>query len=78
MFTGPFSGLALVDDQDNVLPVQVRPVLKPGAPGGPVAIEFQLVYQPEKGQAAPARLVFKGRKSVTVDVPFTLKDVKLP
>ena len=40
-------------------------------------ITFVLTFQAKEGQK-PAKLVFKGSKSVSVDIPFTLKDVKLP
>jgi hypothetical protein len=40
--------------------------------------ELELTYQPHPGQAAPARLVYLARRSVLVEVPFTLKDVALP
>jgi hypothetical protein len=79
LFTGPFNGIALLDDRDNILPVQLQQQrFRVAAGGGPTTMGFQIVYKPEKGQPAPAKLVFKGRKSVTIDVPFTLKDVPLP
>jgi hypothetical protein len=40
--------------------------------------ELDLTFQPHSGQAAPARLVYFVRRSVIVEVPFTLKDVALP
>ena len=36
-----------------------------------------MTFQPKEGQKA-AKLVFKGSKIATVEVPFSLKDVKLP
>lgn len=33
---------------------------------------------PSKGVGAPARLVLTGRRTLTVEVPFTLKDIPLP
>jgi hypothetical protein len=79
LFTGPFNGIALLDDKDNILPVQFQQQrFRVAAGGGPAMMGFQIVYKPEKGQPVPAKLVFKGRKSVTIDVPFTLKDVPLP
>lgn len=42
------------------------------------AVELALVYHPQKGQGAPAKLALSATKSVTVEVPFTLKDVPLP
>ncbi len=77
-FTGPFQGLALLDDKGNILPVKFLQQFKPGVPGGPATVTYQFTYHQEKDKPAPAKLVFQGRKSVTIDVPFTLKDVKLP
>src|SRR5262249_27872359 len=49
----------------------------PGPAGaGPVA--FRLTFAPRAGQTGPARLVYVGRRTVLVDVPFVLKDVPLP
>jgi RNA polymerase sigma factor (sigma-70 family) len=42
------------------------------------AVELALVYHPQKGQGAPAKLALSASKSVTVEVQFTLKDVPLP
>ena len=39
---------------------------------------YTLFYQAQKGQGAPARLVLSGRRTVLVEVPFTLKDMPLP
>ena len=39
--------------------------------------EYRFVYQVAKGQPDPAKLVLQGRRAVTIDVPFTLKDVPL-
>ncbi len=39
--------------------------------------EYNFVYQILKGQPEPARLVLQGRRPVTIDVPFVLKDVPL-
>jgi hypothetical protein len=40
--------------------------------------EFILAYRPGPGQGEPSRLIYTGRRSATVEVPFTLKDVPLP
>jgi hypothetical protein len=45
------------------------------ADGGPRA--FRLTFAPRTGQTAPAQLVYVGRRSALVDVPFLLKDVPL-
>jgi hypothetical protein len=40
--------------------------------------ELELTFQPRPGQAAPARLVIHGRKTVVLEVPFQLENVPLP
>jgi hypothetical protein len=47
-----------------------------GGPAGFRAIHV-MTFQPQQGQKA-GKLVFMGSKSVSIDIPFTLKDVKLP
>jgi hypothetical protein len=47
--------------------------------GGAVPVmEQELVFQPNAGQAAPAKLVYLGQRTTTINVPFTLKDVTVP
>jgi hypothetical protein len=48
----------------------------PEANGNGKAWEFTLIYP--SGQGEPARLVYIGRRTVTIEVPFLLKDVPLP
>lgn len=43
--------------------------------GGPM--DYRVTFQPAPGQAEPAKLVWQGRRTATVDVPFTLRDVPL-
>jgi hypothetical protein len=40
--------------------------------------QFNLVFQLDKDQTEPAKLVFTSRRTVVIEVPFTLKDVTLP
>ena len=41
-------------------------------------MEFIATYRPAKGgPAEPAKLVFTGRKAVSVNIPFTLKNVPI-
>jgi hypothetical protein len=46
--------------------------------GRAITQQWSLTYRPEKGQGAPARLVYIGVLPVVVDVPFTLRNVPLP
>jgi hypothetical protein len=39
--------------------------------------EFRLVYQSKQGLLEPAQLVYLGRRLVTVEIPFTFKNVRL-
>lgn len=75
-FGGNGSGLELLDTQGNVIPLVGSGIALQGGPGAFVQ-ENQMTFQPQKGQKA-AKLVFKGSKIATVEIPFTLKDVKLP
>jgi hypothetical protein len=72
-----FRGLTLVDARGNALPAQYQ-VHGKAVPGGLPVMEYQIVYRPEKDQGPPAKLLWIGRRSVTVEVPFVLKDVPLP
>ncbi len=69
-------GLALLDEKGNTLaPTQTQVAIQ-GGPGGfvqDITMEFKL----EKDAPAPAKLIFSGTRLVTLDVPFTLKDVPL-
>ncbi len=40
--------------------------------------EYELVYEPEKGQGGAAKFVYSDRRTLFIEVPFTLKDVPLP
>jgi hypothetical protein len=42
------------------------------------AVEYAVTCLPREGQGEPAELVYTIRPSVTIDVPFTLKNVPLP
>jgi hypothetical protein len=56
--------------------MQFTPVV--AGPAGIVnSLQHVLTFQAEKGQE-PAKLVYSGRKSLSVEIPFTLKDVPLP
>jgi hypothetical protein len=69
-------GLALVDDKGNTLPANVYITFRGGV--GPLMREYQLNYTPQAGHGKVAKLVYLGRQSVGIAIPFTLKDVRLP
>jgi hypothetical protein len=67
-------GLSLVDAKG-------RPFLLVGMSvqaNGQGPVEQTLTFRPIQGQTEPARLIFTGRRTVNVDVPFAFKNVKLP
>lgn len=65
----------LYDDQQK--PLQTLPFVTPGNINGNNLQEATLQFQ-ATGEQKPAKLVFAARRSVVMDVPFTLKDVPLP
>jgi len=74
---GPM-GLELVDEKGKSIPaIGFNTQFRGGAPGGQFTAEHVLQFKLEKDQK-PAKLVFKGSKSVNVEIPFTLMDVELP
>jgi hypothetical protein len=70
------NGLSLVDDKDRPLPVSARIHMRGTAQG--VVVEYTLTCQPQKESGQPAKLIFSGRRNVTIEIPFVLKDVPLP
>jgi hypothetical protein len=44
--------------------------------GGQMSYEYTMTYRLAKGQQ-PAKLIFSGHRTVSLDIPFTLKDVPL-
>jgi hypothetical protein len=74
-----FNGLTLRDDKDNILNASIVPNWKKAAfIGGGRKLEYLATYRPAgKDAPEPAKLVFTGRRLMTVSVPFTLKDVEL-
>jgi hypothetical protein len=66
--------LVLFDERGNLIRL-VRKEPVPDENG--VLEEYHFVFQVARGAPEPAKLVLQGRKPVTIDVPFTLKDVPL-
>lgn len=79
-----WNGLSIQDDNANTLPIdgsrqRVSVSLVHQANGPPKQIlNWTLVCVHEKDKGKPAKVVYLGRKSVSVEIPFALKDVPLP
>jgi hypothetical protein len=80
-FVGPLNGLSVEDDKGNALPVRMGQMqfrMVQGAGGNVFVAIYTLLCEPGKDQGDPAKIVYLGRKRVTVEVPFLLKDIPLP
>jgi hypothetical protein len=66
---------ALLDDKGK--PLEVVRATNTGKRAGS-ARELELAFRPAEGQGEPARLVYTGRRTSIIEVPFTLKNVPLP
>jgi hypothetical protein len=71
---GAEGGLKLLDDKGKVIPQTQSGTEVHMAAGGPPDITYTLGYKLQKGQV-PAKLVYTAGRSITFDIPFTLKDV---
>jgi hypothetical protein len=65
--------LVLFDSRGHL----VRLVSKEQVPDESGSEEYRFTYQLVKGQPEPAKLVLQGRRPVSIEVPFTLRDVPL-
>jgi hypothetical protein len=76
--TNEASGLpSLVDANDRGYQLVQIPSRSMQVANGQVTEEITLVYRPHAGQGDPARLVLSGRRTVTMEIPFTLRNVPL-
>jgi hypothetical protein len=66
--------LKLLDDKGKVISHTQSGVSVAKVGGGQRDLTYTLSYQLQKGQV-PAKLVYTGSRSVTLDIAFTLKDV---
>jgi hypothetical protein len=71
------NGLSLVDDKGKTLGLAVTASRGQGN-GKTINYEYTMLYRPQKGEGEPAKLVYSGVRTATIDIPFTLKDVPLP
>lgn len=80
-FMDSFNGLSVLDDKGATLLMGVQMEngfqLQPGG-GFKQTTTYTLTCRHEKDKGQPAKIVFLGRKRVTVDIPFALNDVPLP
>lgn len=78
------NGLVFQDDKGDTLPIDSTrshvsvSFVQPGNGPPKQTLTWTLVCVHDKDKSKPARVVYLGRKSVTVDIPFALKDVPLP
>lgn len=81
-FVGPFNGLTVQDDKGNALPIQIQQTQFRVMPQGPgrrmPTLIYTLVCAHEKDRGEPAKVVYLGRKRMTIEIPFALQDVPLP
>ncbi len=75
-FPNQGNGITLEDEKGNAIQVVGTNVLLRRDMGG-VVRENVTVFQPQKDQT-PSKLVFSGSKSVSIEIPFALKNVILP
>lgn len=81
-FVGPFNGLTVQDDKGNALPIQIQQTQFRVMPQGPGRRLPMLIYTficpHDKDKGQPAKVVYLGRKRMTIEIPFALQDVPLP
>jgi hypothetical protein len=79
-FMDSFNGLSVLDDKGRTLPIQAQMEIQFQPPGGGVQQKtiYTLTCRRDKEKGQPAKVVYLGRKRVTVDIPFTLSEVPLP
>jgi hypothetical protein len=69
-----FNGMTLVNEKgDNLSFSLTEQTARQN--GNTVVWGYTFTCKPEKDQGGPAKLVYSGSRTVTIDVPFTLKDV---
>lgn len=71
-----FNGLSLVDEKGKRFSI-TRVGANSQVLAGRIQTRYEITFEKAKDQDAPAKLVFSGSRNVTVDVPFTLKDVPI-
>ena len=67
----------LFDDKGEVIP-RVSTSMRTSTGKAGMAIQYELTFDPAKNKGAPSKLIYSARNPVTVEIPFTLKNVPLP
>jgi len=78
LMDGGNSGLMLVDAKGKNFRLTNTQQEAMNFNGNTFQQNLALTFQPQAGQAEPAQLLYKGPRTVIIDVPFVLKDVPLP
>lgn len=80
-FMDSFNGLSVRDDKDNMLPARVQIENSFQQQAGGVfkqTTTYTFTCRRDKDKGQPAKVVYRGRKRVAVEIPFALTDVPLP
>jgi len=71
-------GLSLVDGKGEPFSLAGHQTHQVRINNNQVTHETTLLFKPQAGQGAPAKLIYTATRPATVEIPFTLKDVPLP
>ncbi len=75
---GGVNGLKLVDDKGKAVEGQQITIHKVQQGPGGAMVEYLLTFPLKKEQTEAGKLTYSASKNVTVEIPFTLKDIVLP
>jgi hypothetical protein len=76
--TAQDSTLTLLDAKGKSFEEKSRSNELAGMNNGILCNDVLLTYEPAKGQSEPAQLISMGQRTVSIEIPFVLKDVPLP
>jgi hypothetical protein len=74
----PTMGLSLVDDKGRAFQLVNVPRRLAKVANNVVTQELTLVFKPQDGQGEAAKLHYSTTRQVSIELPFTLKDLPLP
>lgn len=75
-YAGGYNGLTVTDAKGNRLPMAVT--RNAGVRVGNQAAEYTFQIVPQENHGPPEKLTYTGSSVLSVDIPFTLKDVQTP